>query len=289
MFRILAFFTLNLILCGCIKNNPDPSWIQINKWTLQSNADLSGSEGELTENISEAWVYVNDKVIGVFQVPCKIPILISGMSNIKVYPTIKNNGISATKKIYPFMEVYELNQELIQNQTLVINPTTKYKSITNFKVYDFELTNMYLENDPNTSLANIQYDNTNLQSFNGNFFGKVLLNQTDSSWVAYTTEQLSFTKGREVYLELDYYNTNSLVTGVIFVNPDGTKTNNINIQLNSQDDSSVKWKKIYIDLKELIGNSPNGCNFLQSFQANLNSGKTSSEIRLDNIKLVYFN
>ena len=289
MLRVLVLCCLSLIISGCIKNNPDPSWIQINKWTLQSNTDLSGAEGELTENISEAWVYVDDKVIGVFQVPCKIPVLKSGMSNIKIYPTIKNNGISATKKIYPFMEVYEVNQELVQNQTLVLNPTTKYKSITNFKVYDFELTNMYLENDPNTSLAHIQYDNTNLQPFNGNFYGKVLLNQTDSSWVAYTTEQLSFTKGREVYLELDYYNTNTLVTGLIFVNPDATKTNNINIQLNSQDESSVKWKKIYIDLKELIGNAPNGCNYLQSFQANLNSGKTSSEIRLDNIKLVYFN
>jgi hypothetical protein len=233
-------------------------------------------------------VYVDDKVIGVFQVPCKIPILKSGASNIKIYPTIKNNGISATKKIYPFLEVFEVNQELVQNEILVLNPVTKYKSITNFKVYDFELTNMYIENDPNSSLAQIVYDNSDLQPFNGNFYGKVNLNSTDSSWVAYTTEQLSFSKGKEVYLELDYYNTNTLVTGLIFVNPDASKTNNINIQMNSQDESSVKWKKIYIDLKELIGNSPNGCNYLQSFQANLNSGKTSSEIRIDNIKLVYF-
>ncbi len=288
MFKILVFCCLAILISGCIKNNPNPSWIQINKWSLQNNTDLSGSEGELTENISEAWVYVDDKVLGVFQVPCKIPVLTSGMCNIKIYPTIKNNGISATKKIYPFMEVFEVNQELVQNQTLVLNPVTKYKSITNFKVYDFELTNMYMENDPNTSLAQILYDNTDLQPFNGNFYGKVNLNSTDSSWVAYTTEQLSFTKGKEVYLELDYYNTNTLVTGLIFVNPDATKTNNINIQLNSQDESSVKWKKIYIDLKELIGNAPNGCNYLQSFQANLNSGKSSSEIRIDNIKLVYF-
>jgi hypothetical protein len=117
----------------------------------------------------------------------------------------------------------------------------------------------------------------------------VILNQTDSSWVGYTTEQLQFIKGKEVYLELDYYNTNSLITGLIYVKQDGSTTNNINIQLNPQDEAKVKWKKIYIDLKELIGNSPPGSNYLQSFQAFLNPDKTNSEIRLDNIKLVYFN
>jgi hypothetical protein len=182
-----------------------------------------------------------------------------------------------------------MNAELVQNQTLIISPTTKYKSITNFKIYDFEQTNMFLENDPNTSLAQIQFGNNDLQPFNGNFYGKVLLNQTDSSWVGYTTEQLQFIKGKEVYLEIDYFNTNSIITGLIYVKQDGSTTNNINIQLNSQNDSDVKWKKIYIDLKELIGNSPTGCNYLQSFQAFLNPEKTNTEIRLDNIKLVYFN
>ena len=135
----VIFFIFSLLLIsGCVKNNPDPSWLQINEWDLSGNIELSGAEGELTENISEAWVYVDDKVIGIFQVPCKVPILKSGLSNIKIFPAVKNNGISATKKIYPFLEVFEVNQELVQNQTLVINPSTKYKSITNFKIYDFE-------------------------------------------------------------------------------------------------------------------------------------------------------
>ena len=286
----VIFFIFSLLLIsGCVKNNPDPSWLQINEWDLSGNIELSGAEGELTENISEAWVYVDDKVIGIFQVPCKVPILKSGLSNIKIFPAVKNNGISATKKIYPFLEVFEVNQELVQNQTLVINPSTKYKSITNFKIYDFEQTTMFIEDDPNTSLCQIQYANSDLQWFNGNFYGKVMMNQTDSTWVAYTTDQLQFVKGKEVYLELDYYNTNSFVNGLIYVGQDGTTTNNVNIQINEQDNSSVKWKKIYIDLRELIANSPTGSNFLQSFQAALGSGKLNSEIRIDNIKLVYFN
>jgi hypothetical protein len=290
MFRLRYLLFAVLIGCfsGCIKNNPDPSWLEINKWTLQSNVDLSGAEGELTQNISEAWVYVNDEIIGVFQLPCKVPILKSGDCNIKVYPAIKNNGISATKKIYPFLEVFELNAKLNENEVLTLNPKTRYKSITRFKNYDFESTSLPLENDPNTSLSKISFSNSNLEWFNGNYYGKVELNKNDSTWVAYTTDQLYFSKGKEVYLELDYYNTNSLVTGLIFVNTDGTTNNNLNIKVNQQENSTVKWKKIYIDLRELIANSPQGSNFLQSFQASIDSGKSTAEIRLDNIKLVYF-
>lgn len=285
------FFLTVFLIAGCVKNNPDPSWLEVNKWVLQSNASLSGSEGELTNNISEAWVYVNDEVIGVFEVPFKIPILKSGAVNIKIFPAVKNNGISATKKIYPFLEVFEVNAELIKNQTLTLSPVTKYKSITQFWIEDFEdPLNVKIDVDQNTSaILSIPTSNQNLQPFNGNFYGKINLNETDSSWIASTRDQLSIQKGKEAYLEIDYYNTNSLLTGVLYVNPDNSTTNNPHITITPQDISSIRWKKIYIDLKELIGYSPNGSNILQSLIATLDEGKTEGEIRIDNIKVVYFN
>ena len=285
------FFLTVFIVFGCVKNNPDPSWLEVKEWTLQSNSGLSGSEGELTQNLSEAWVYINDEVIGIFEVPFKIPILKSGSVNIKIFPAVKNNGISATKKIYPFLEVFELNADLIKNQTLTLNPITKYKSITQFWIEDFEdPLNVKIDVDQNTSaILSVPTSNVNLQPFNGNFYGKINLNTTDSSWIASTRDQLSIQKGKEAYLEVDYYNTNSMLTGVLYVNPDNSTTNNPHITLTPQDINSIRWKKIYIDLKELIGYSPNGSNILQSFIATLDEGKTEGEIRIDNIKVVYFN
>jgi hypothetical protein len=78
------------------------------------------------------------------------------------------------------------------------------------------------------------------------------------------------------------------LTGILWVSPSSI-VDNPNIQLNAQTPENVKWKKIYIDLKELIGNSPNGSNILQSLKALLDEGKSETEIRLDNIKVVYFN
>ena len=291
MIKRTLFFIPILLLLGCVKNNPDPSWLEVTQWTLLSNTGLSGAEGELTHNFSDAWVYIDDEVIGVFEVPFNIPILKSGPCTIKLYPTVRNNGIAATKKIYPFMEVYEVNTELIQKQTITINPVTRYNSMSQFSIEDFEdPLNLNIMVDQNTSaIKSTPTSNIDLESFNGNFYGLIQLNQTDSSWIASTQNQLFINKGRDAYLEVDYYNTNSITTGLIYVKPDNTTQNNPNIRLQTQDSSTIRWKKIYIDLKELIGYAPNGSNFLQSFIATLDEGKSESEIRIDNIKVVYFN
>jgi hypothetical protein len=56
MFKRTLFFIPILLLLGCVKNNPDPSWLEVTEWTLLSNTGLSGAEGELTHNFSVAWV-----------------------------------------------------------------------------------------------------------------------------------------------------------------------------------------------------------------------------------------
>ena len=284
----ILLLSIIFILSSCVKNNPDPSWIEVNEWQLNSNIELSGLEGELTESITNAKVYVNDDLLGIFEVPFRIPVLKSGPCNIKVYPVVINNGISATKKLYPFLNIYEIDAELIQNETLTINPVTSYKSITNFWVEDFEDINNSIENDANTSLATLQLSNENLTAFNGNFCGKVTLNQNDSTWVANTTEQLAIPKGSECYLEIDYYVTNDLYTGLLYVNPDNTTQNNVNIRLNGQSSEDAVWKKIYIELKELVIASPNQAQFLQTFSAFLDEGDSEGLIYIDNIKVLWY-
>ena len=116
--KIILFFVL-VSLIACEKNNPDPAWIQVNKWTLVENPDSQYPVGELTQNFTDATVYVDNELIGVFEIPFKIPILKSGVKLIRIYPTIKNNGISVTKKKYPFVEYYEITANLVQNQTLI--------------------------------------------------------------------------------------------------------------------------------------------------------------------------
>lgn len=286
--RFIVFFFVALpLLFSCVKNNPDPSWLRVNDWDLVANIALSGEEGELTEKITNAKVYVNDELIGIFETPFRIPLLSSGESVIRLDPVVINNGISATKKVYPFTNFYQETVTLVQNDTVVISPITSYKSNSNFWIEDFEDINISIENDPNTSLANLILSNESLNAFNGNYYGKVMLNETDSTWVAYTLEQLPIPKGVDSYLEIDYYNTNDVYQGLIYLSPSGIQ-DNVNIRLNAQSPESVVWKKMYIELRELVTASPIQSTFLQSFQANLDADDIEGVICLDNIKVIWF-
>lgn len=286
MKSFLVFFLTGLLFSACVKNNPDPSWIEVKEWTLESNPNATQIQGEMTHNITDACVFVDEKIIGIFEVPFKIPILKSGSVNIKIYPVIKNNGISATKKIYPFLQYYELNTVLEKNKTVTISPTTRYYNDTKFWIEDFEDATIKIENDPTSNVQILSGSESPILKY-GNFYGRVTLNSTDSLWLAYTNGKLILPKGgKEVYLEIDYYNTNSVTTGLIVVTSNGA-SNNPNIQLNKQNPSEVKWKKIYIDLKELVSYSSNANYFEVSFKALYDAGISPSDIYLDNIKLVY--
>jgi hypothetical protein len=286
MKSLLGIVSTVLLLTGCVKNNPDPAWLEVTEWTLLENQDLINIEGELSHNFSDAWVYVNDQIIGVFEVPFKIPILKSGTSNIKLYPTIRVNGIAATKKIYPFVDKYEINAELIQNKTLTINPVTKYNSYSKFWIEDFEDAAIKINTDPTS--ADTMIVGTDPLIMKWNRYGITTLDAVDTNWVAYTTQELALPKGQEVFMEIDYYNTNAVVTGVIALSSSAAPKNNENIQLNKQAPSSVKWKKMYIDLKEIVSNSSGANSFLMSFQAKLDEGDSDGFIVLDNIKVVHF-
>lgn len=277
---------------SCVKNNPDPSWLEVTEWTLLENVDPDLIEGELSHNLTEAWVYIDDEIVGVFEVPFKIPILKSGNVNIKIFPAIKNNGISATKKIYPFLQPYTVYAELVQNETLTLHPETFYMSSTTFFIEDFEDASIMMEDDQNyPGSFNIESDPTILGEYNNTSYLRVNLdNTTDTMWVANTKFYLDngtdLPRGRDVYLEIDYYNTNSVVTGLLAVSPTSTKTN-WNIQLNAQNPADVKWKKIYIDLRELISNSDPNALFEHIFQASIDEGDSEGYIILDNIKIVH--
>ena len=284
--RVLLYLVLVGLLSACIKNNPNPSWIKVNPFVLVANPSLSGSEGQLSQDIRDVWLYIDDQMIGCFQTPFKIPILKDGNVNIKIYPAVRNNGIASDKKIYPFMNVYEINSKLVKDQTLTVNPVTNYVDNLNFWIEDFEDASIKIQDDPNTSMASLFVSSDNLTPFNGFNYGKVVLNETDSVWVANTTEQLSIPKNKPCFIEVDYYNTNTFVQGFLALSLNGNFYQD-NAGFNEQTFNAVKWKKMYIELTELIGNSINGSNFVQTFKAKLDSLQTETFICIDNIKIVY--
>lgn len=286
-FLIFSIFFI-LITSSCVKNNPDPSWVEVNNWTLIENSeDTPERMGELTHNFSEASIYIDGKLLGIFEVPFKIPVLKSGETKITLLPTIKDNGISATKVSYPLVEKFETTVYLEKNKSTVINPITKYyKDVTCWKI-DFEDATVNLDYDPNNTAYLISETNNPIIKY-GNSCGRIKLNASNNHLFCFTNEAIPIVKGNNTYLEIDYYNTNEIVTGARLINADDSYKDNINIQLNKQDLSEIKWKKIYVSLKEVLTNSGNAKKFKIFFDANYNNIYTDTDIFIDNIKIVGF-
>ncbi len=284
--KLTFFFGIVLvILTSCVKNNPKPTWIKIEKWQLEANPLLSGAEGELNHNFSEAWVYVDNKIVGVFELPIKFPLLLEGEKEIVIFPAIKNNGISSSKKIYPFVESYKVTLNLVKGETINVTPVTRYKSITQFVfVEDFESASTKFTTDPNSNAQLNQIPHTDAGKTG--YCGHVALNQTDSIWTGVTHDVMQLPRqGAEVYFEIEYKNSNDVLTGVLAINSVSVATHPY-IRLNKQ--TNPVWKKMYIDLKEIVSFSTEADYFEQFLQMVIDPSATSSDVYIDNIKVIHF-
>ncbi|MCO5260843.1 MAG: hypothetical protein M9916_11920 [Crocinitomicaceae bacterium] len=281
MRNISVFLCLIWLISGCYKNIPNPSWIKIDKFSVVANPNLT--DGELSfNNFSNGWVYIDDKFIGIFELPCKIPVKLSGSVSIKVYPTILNNGISATKKNYPFTKAYQENIVLLQNDTISISPVTNYLDGTHFIIEDFQGGANKISPGTNTTT------NLLIETENGNSYGRVYLTPESNYWSAYMSsagdnEPFTFAIGNQVFLELECKNDQPFITTFIYGKQDGSITEQNNIRISN---INTNWKKIYIELTELVTSS-GGNYFWFGFTCTLPEGQSNATVLLDNIKIVY--
>jgi hypothetical protein len=284
--RILVSFISLLVFTSCVKNNPDPSWIYISPWQLVENPDEEGLAGELSHSFKDAYIVINDKIIGYFELPVKLPLLMDGESEIVIYPVVRNNGIASTKRAYPFCVSYKMKAKLEKNKTLSIQPITHYESGLEFWIEDFESASIALFSAPGSKATIVKDNNPNYLKYGGNY-GLVNLNLQDSTWAAHTKEFFNVPKNSaEVYLEIDYMTSNNLLTSLnVYIN--GGEKANPNIQLNAYDYDKIGWKKIYIDLKELVSFHTNAIYYKHFFTAFLDFGKADSKIFLDNVRFIY--
>src|ERR1035437_8225163 len=105
--------------------NPIPAYIHIDKIGVKVNSD--GSQGSRSNKISDAWVYIDEQLIGCFELPATFPVLYEGKHEIKIRPGIKVNGIAATRTPYPFYTIYDSIIHLQKGVRTYLNPIVTYR------------------------------------------------------------------------------------------------------------------------------------------------------------------
>ena len=129
----ITYLLIAIVLSSCQKEDTDgiPTYLKIN--------NINFDEGNTTSNITDAWVYINGRFLGVYELPAKFPILEHGNTDIKVYAGIKINGIASDRAIYPFYLADTLNKMLAINSTTEIAPSVNIKGNIDGQYDDFDL------------------------------------------------------------------------------------------------------------------------------------------------------
>lgn len=284
----LVLIATSLILSSC-QEDITASWLKIDKIDLITNAT---TEGINSHDITDAWVYMDNQPMGVFELPCEIPILDEGEHDFVIFAGIKSNGINSTRIRYPFYKPSEFTLSLIKGETVTYTPNVSYKSDLAFVAReDFEDTGIILG-------PRDQYDTTNIEIISKNNYpdvveygdncGKMTLTSLDSIIQVFTDLQTDIPQG-QIFMELDYMNTNTFAFGLITTTLSTVTTNSPFIQINSQDSDDLKWKKIYLDLTEYLNYLSNPLYFEYFIVGSLDSENSNAVVYLDNIKIVHYN
>ncbi len=288
---IIFFLSLPFIasLTSCEDDDAGlvPSYISIDAFTITTDYE----QGTASQKITDAWVYLDETLIGAFELPARVPILTEGTQNITLRPGIKINGMSSTRAIYPYLNPVTRSLKLIKDSVSAFSTVgTRYRANVIFPwLENFELSTVSIDTTSKSTVALQRTQDPQLIfSFPGesdSYSGLVQLPSDTSIFELVTNETFDFPKaGYEVFLEMNYRTDNTFVVGVIY------KTSGIQVQrpllvLNKSDE----WNKVYVNLTVPKYDTPNASDFKIFIGAKTDEGRNEATILLDNLKLVHFN
>jgi hypothetical protein len=282
---LLVPFLMVLLMfqSACTKKDKIPGFLRINNFTLEANPNLVGTEGELTSNFTDVWVYADGQIIGVFELPCEVPLLLEGAHEITLIPGVKNNGISATKGRYLMCKSHIQTIDVVPNETIEINPVTSYKDEVNFYRENFEgPTNTFV----NTEVSVAELEKSSDGAVYGGYCGRVVINTQDSVWSAKTDWNANLPKGQDVYMELDYAIEHNILISTEAGNSGGT-SHSPYLELQGSTSTGTQWKKMYVTLKENVSFEINATFYNIVMTSVVPTDGSERVLLIDNVKLVY--
>ncbi len=285
LLQIFCFLSLPLLLTqwSCEKFEGDqtvPSYLKIESIALTTDYSTQGTN---SSSITDAWVYIDDKYLGTFQLPARFPVLRNSKSKITVFAGIKKDGIAATRVNYPYYKRIDRTVNFVQDSTISLGTlSTVYEPKTRFLYKeDFEQVSMLLDTTRSSDVAIEKTGSGSPETFEGDHSGIVTMDSINQYFECMSHDPIDLPNGN-AYLEMNF-NTNNLVdVGLLFyfgplVLPSYVVT---------LADTKGQWKKIYIDLSNTL-------------QANATADKIRilirtfaqtdhTKIMIDNLKLVTF-
>lgn len=283
--RYVAYFLLfiGLSSCGLLDPNEEiPGYLKVEDYTFQT---VPSTEGSASEKITAHWVYVDNTLVGAFEVPYRIPLVELGISDIQIYAGINNNGLSATKEEYPFYAPYLSTSVMVESGKVIeITPQFSYDTDAKFVlIEDFEKPILQLDSSARSG-GTIKLTS---DAFEGNFAGRIDIDRTHFFAEILSTESLDVTRnGYPIYLELNFKGTFPFQIGVKATNVDGSVDYNDVAGLVPDEN---EWKKIYMEFTNDVNEMRSAESYQLLIHGNLgNFEDDEGYIIIDNVKVITF-
>lgn len=280
---ILLF--VSLLLGACTKGDRVPAYLEIPSMSVEGAIE----QGLATSRITDAWVTVDDRLVGSWELPARIPILAEGQRRIGIVPAIKRNGAFDDRLQYPFYTTWTQTLALDREATVSVAPIVRYQENINFWIEGFDDTSVKLSTTSSSDTTLIRYlpaERPDLPYLEGTPCGGFVLDSSNPYIRLYSDENLGGATG-PVFLEIDYRNNLSFVVGVIYTQNNVENALPLVVMVPTRrSNGTMPWNKAYIDLSALFNSSVGNRDFY--LEAQLPSDIASAEVYFDNIKLVRY-
>ena len=289
MVRNLYILILLLFTSSCSffdKQEDIPSYIHIKKFNLSTTS----AQGTNSNSINDVWVFINGNAMGVFELPCTIPYLGDGNSRITLYAGIIDDGISAIRKIYPFYTNFVIDKVLTRGMVDTLSPSTTYfdPPLCNIDKEEFEDAGVKFIADP-TSTINVAKTNVAGDVFEDQYSGIINMNSADFFMKSIYTTNFAFPgNGGQAYVEINYKNNVEFTIGLEITEPlNVINTDNTRINPSYDINDNLVWKKIYVNLTDVINLHPNATNYRVYIKAMNPNASNGLFVLIDNFKVLY--
>lgn len=286
---LILGFLFFLASCEVVdKEEQVPVYMQLDRIDF----DAGYKHGTDSAEISDAWVYVDNELIGAFELPAEFPVLTEGRHTLSIFPGVIINGISATRVVNPFMEKLEFDINPVAGDTINIRDlgsveSTYQESVTfawneSIGQEDFEDAGISFDT---LEWSNVAMEKTKLEVYEGTYSGWIHMDEGHKNFLAVSTQDFPIVTGsRPVFLELHIKNPDHIMEiGFYESYGGGTVLKSSYILINPGEE----WKKLYINLTPHMPVMTGAEDYKIYFQSALRSDKTEGDIYVDNIKLIY--
>jgi len=270
---------IQLTSCNIFDPQEDvPAFLEIDTILLSTNF---GAEGTEFQSFSDAWVFVNNDLLGVFPVPSRLPVFATGDATVLILPGIKNNNRTDNRAIYPLIENDTTFVNFTAGETVNISPEVNYRTSAEFKLLsDFDVTNDFTLT---SGYLQLQTTDDPAEVFEGTRSLKLKLDTLNNNFAIRTFEDYTLPSfGEDAYIEMHYKNEAAFTVLLAANFNNDPSINGAVLNIGPQNE----WTKIYIPIGEIIA-SAGADSYTLNFEGILPDTLESATYYWDNIKILH--